>query len=160
MYVAAGGSCDTLTPRDTFAEASGDCDGGALLSVYRTDAGVYGAIAAMEGLQDTNPSPHVIAAGYDWIVAGDDAGSYADAMGGEAVQIGVPGSEEPTALDLTTDAGLCAADAELTNLELNDAIAPLLGLPSDRDDRTAADDDEIREYKNAAFLRECPERAG
>lgn len=63
-------------------------------------------------------------------------------------------------LDLTTDAGICAADAEMTNLELNNALAPLLGLPTEGYARTYAQDDAIREYKNAAFLRECPERAG
>ncbi|WP_307323856.1 hypothetical protein [Microbacterium sp. SORGH_AS_0862] len=66
----------------------------------------------------------------------------------------------PQSFDLTTDAGLCAADAEMTNLELNDAIAPLLGFPADRDQRTYDQDDAIRAYKNAAFERECPARAG
>jgi hypothetical protein len=61
--------------------------------------------------------------------------------------------------DLTTDAGLCAADAELTNLELNDALAPLLGFPAARDDRSVEQDDAIRAYKNSAFARACPERA-
>lgn len=60
--------------------------------------------------------------------------------------------------DVATDAGLCAADAELSNLELNDAIAPLLGYPSSRDDRTVEQDDAIRAYKDAAFARACPER--
>jgi lactate dehydrogenase-like 2-hydroxyacid dehydrogenase len=63
------------------------------------------------------------------------------------------------ALDLTTDEGLCAADAELTNLELNDALAPQLGFPADRDARTVEQDDAIKAYKNAAFARACPERA-
>lgn len=63
------------------------------------------------------------------------------------------------ALDLSTDAGLCAADAEMTNLELNDAIAPLLGFSPVRDDRTFEQDDAIRAYKNAAFTRVCPARA-
>ena len=66
-------------------------------------------------------------------------------------------AEDP--LDLTTDAGLCAADAEMTNLELNDAIAPMLGYPADRDLRTFEQDQAIREHKNAAFLRACPARA-
>lgn len=61
--------------------------------------------------------------------------------------------------DLATDAGLCAADAELTNLELNDAIAPLLGFPAARGDRSLEEDDAIRAYKNEAFERACPERA-
>lgn len=61
--------------------------------------------------------------------------------------------------DLTTDEGLCAADAEMSNLELNDAIAPILGFPADRDARTFDQDEAIREYKNAAFLRACPARA-
>lgn len=62
------------------------------------------------------------------------------------------------ALDLVTDAGLCAADAEMTNLDLNDAIAPLLGYSPVRDERTVDQDDAIRRYKNAAFARACPER--
>ena len=62
-------------------------------------------------------------------------------------------------LDLSTDAGLCAADAELTNLELNDALAPLLGFPAERDLRTFDQDEAIRAHKNAAFLRACPARA-
>jgi hypothetical protein len=62
-------------------------------------------------------------------------------------------------LDLVTDAGLCAADAELTNLELNDAIAPLLGFSPVRRDRTVDQNDAIRAYKNAAFSRACPQRA-
>lgn len=64
-----------------------------------------------------------------------------------------------TETDLTTDAGLCAADAEMTNLELNDAIAPTLGYPADGDLRTPDQDAAIRDYKNAAFLRACPARA-
>lgn len=68
-----------------------------------------------------------------------------------------PTTAEP---DLTTDAGLCAADADMSNLELNDAIAPLLGYPSNRKARTPEQDDAIREYKNAAFERACPARAG
>lgn len=63
------------------------------------------------------------------------------------------------ALDLSTDAGLCAADAELSNLELNDALAPMLGYPASRDARTSDQDEAIRFYKNAAFGRACPERA-
>ncbi len=62
-------------------------------------------------------------------------------------------------LDLTTDAGICAADAEMTNLELNDALAPLLGYPADRDSRTDEQAEAIREHKSAAVLRECPGRA-
>lgn len=71
----------------------------------------------------------------------------------------VSASAPAAALDLVTDAGLCAADASLTNLELNDAIAPLLGFSPVRDDRTIEQDDAIRAYKNAAFTRACPERA-
>lgn len=63
------------------------------------------------------------------------------------------------ALDLTTDAGLCAADAELTSLELNDALAPLLGFAADSDLRTPDQDDAIRTHKNDAFTRACPARA-
>lgn len=62
-------------------------------------------------------------------------------------------------LDLMTDAGLCAADAELSNLELNDALAPMLGYPANRDARTSDQDEAIRSYKNAAFSRACPARA-
>lgn len=76
-------------------------------------------------------------------------------MGGcEAVRIGEPGAVATPAtpsFDLTTDAGLCAADAELTNLELNDALVPLLGCPADRDLRTPEQDEAIRAHKNAAF---------
>jgi hypothetical protein len=71
-----------------------------------------------------------------------------------------PTPEANATLDLTTDAGICAADAELTNLELNDALAPLLGYPADRDSRTFEQDEAIREHKNAALSRECPARAG
>lgn len=71
----------------------------------------------------------------------------------------VSASAPAAALDLVTDAGLCAADAEMTNLELNDAIAPLLGYSPVRDERTVEQDDAIRSYKNAAFTRACPERA-
>lgn len=73
-----------------------------------------------------------------------------------------PSSVTPPAdevLDLTSDAGLCAADAELSNLELNDALAPMLGYPASRDARTSDQDEAIRFYKNAAFGRACPERA-
>lgn len=63
------------------------------------------------------------------------------------------------ALDLTPDQVLCALDEELTGRELDDAMAPLLGFAADRDLRTPAQDDEIRDYKNAAFMRACPERA-
>lgn len=71
-----------------------------------------------------------------------------------------PGTESESQTDLTTDAGLCAADAEMTSLELNDALAPILGFPADRDARSFEDDEAIREHKNAAFERECPARAG
>lgn len=159
-YAAAGGQCARITPRDTsLAEEAGDCDGGALLTTYGSREQRDGAISALEGLQLTNPNPHVIAVGPDWIVNGADAGSFAEAMGGWEVPIGDQAPPAPN-LDLTTDAELCAADAELTNLELNDALAPLLGFPADRDARTTTQDDAIREYKNAAFLRECPARAG
>lgn len=47
----------------------------------------------------------------------------------------------------------------MTNLELNDAIAPLLGYPADREARTFEQDEAIRDYKNAAFERMCPSRA-
>lgn len=62
-------------------------------------------------------------------------------------------------LDLTTDIGLCDADMRLSNLELNDALAPILGYPADREQRTTEQDDAIRAYKNAAFERACPSRA-
>lgn len=67
-------------------------------------------------------------------------------------------SAEP-AYDLTTDQGLCAADATVTNLELDDLVAPLLGLPASAALRTAAQDDLIRTYQDDAFLRACPARA-
>lgn len=71
-----------------------------------------------------------------------------------------PSAAQPApAFDLTTDEGLCGADAELTGLELNDALAPQLGFPADRDARTIEQDDAIRAYKNDAFNRACPERA-
>ena len=82
-----------------------------------------------------------------------------------SVFVGADTSPSPTvsasapALDLVTDAGLCAADAKMTNLELNDAIAPLLGFSPVRRERTLEQDDAIRGYKNAAFSRACPERA-
>lgn len=160
-YVAAGGQCDSISLRakSAVSEASGDCDGGALLSIYASRAEVDGAIRILEGLQVTNPSPHVIAVGDDWIVNGANAGDFAIAMGGEPRQIGKPIPTAQTTHDLSTDEGLCAADAELTNLELNDAIAPLLGFSPDRDARSSYQDDAIREYKNSAFLRACPARA-
>lgn len=81
-------------------------------------------------------------------------GMCADA--GYRIETAAETSADP---DLTTDAGLCAADAEMTNLELNDALAPLLGFPPDRGARTLEQDDAIRAHKNAAFARGCPERA-
>ncbi|OYC97196.1 hypothetical protein CI089_01180 [Microbacterium sp. Yaish 1] len=158
--MAAGGACATITPRETVvAEEAGDCDGGALLTTYRSESQRDIAIDTLEALQDTNPRPHVIAVGPDWIVNGPDAESRAAAMGGDAVQIGEPAPDEP-GFDLTTDAGLCAADAEMTNRELNDALAPVLGYPADRDARTIDQEEMIRGYKNAAFERACPARAG
>lgn len=62
--------------------------------------------------------------------------------------------------DVSTDAGICVADADMTNLELNDAIAPVLGYPADRDARTPEQDQAIRDFKNAAMQRMCPSRAG
>jgi hypothetical protein len=78
---------------------------------------------------------------------------------GRLIVLYVTPAAPPPALDLTTDQGLCAADAELTNLELNDALAPQLGFPADGDARTVEQDDAIKAYKNAAFARACPERA-
>lgn len=71
-----------------------------------------------------------------------------------------PNGPSAGGMDLTTDEGLCAADAEMSNLELNDAVALVLGYPGDRDLRTFDQDDAIRDYKNAAFQRACPGRAG
>ncbi len=164
MYDDAGGQCENPQRRSTaVAEDTADCEDGAVVSVYTSETQRDSAIEVLRGLQDTNPSPHVIAVGADWTVSGEDAGSLASAMGGEAVQIGDPTADvettDPT-LDLTTDDGLCAADAELTSLELNDALAPLLGYSADRDLRTYEQDDAIRAYKNAAFERACPARAG
>lgn len=159
-YVEAGGQCATLTPRETaVAEQAGDCDGGALLTTYRSDSQRDAAISALEGLQESNPRPHVIAVGSGWIVNGADAESRAEAMGGTAVQIG-QGVDPAPAFDLATDEALCAADAAMTNFEINDALAPLLGYPADRDARTSDQDEAIREHKNAAFERACPARAG
>jgi hypothetical protein len=70
-----------------------------------------------------------------------------------------PVNPSPSGIDLTTDEGLCAADAEMTNLELNDALALVLGYPGDRDLRSPVQDDAIRDYKNTAFERACPARA-
>lgn len=161
-YVAAGGQCDQIAERASIAvaEEAGDCDGGALLTTYRSETQRDSAISVLDGAQATNPSPYEIAVGPDWIVNGADAGSFAAAMGGVARQIGVAAPPAAAQQDLTTDEGLCAADAEMTNLELNDALAPVLGFPADRDARTSAQDDEIREYKNAAFARACPARVG
>jgi hypothetical protein len=69
-----------------------------------------------------------------------------------------PGDDQKT-YDLTTAVGICEADAELTNLELNDALAPLLGFAPDRRLRSPDQDQAIRDHKTAAFLAECPERA-
>ncbi|TGO04414.1 hypothetical protein SERN_2007 [Serinibacter arcticus] len=79
-------------------------------------------------------------------------------MTATATSDGVP--VPPDANDpLLSDEGLCAADAEMSSLELNDALAPLLGFSGDRNKRIPGEDEEIREYKNAAFERACPERA-
>lgn len=161
LYVDVGGQCATMALRanSAVAEAAADCDGGALLTTYGSESQRDGAIRVLEGLQESNPSPHVIAVGPDWIVNGADAGSFATAMGGESRQIGTLVSAGAAEYDLTTDAGLCAADAEMTNLELNDAVAGLLGYSVDRGSRTFEQDEAIREYKNAAFMRVCPARA-
>lgn len=164
MYSDAGGECENPQRRSSaVAEDTADCEDGAVISVYASETQRDSAIEVLRGLQDTNPSPHVIAVGSDWTVSGEDAGSVARAMGGEAVQIGEPTAAVQAtdpALDLTTDAGLCAADAELTSLELNDALAPLLGYSAVRDLRSAEQDEAIRAHKNAAFERACPERMG
>lgn len=159
LYIASGGDCDTLRPRtgSRVAEEAADCEDGALLTIYESEAQRDGAIRVLEGIQEITPSPHVIVVGPDWIVNGSHVEGLADAMGGVAQQIGTPVPE--VEFDLTTDAGICAADAELTNLELNDVLAPVLGYPADRDQRTFEQDEAIRAYKNAAFQRECPERA-
>lgn len=91
LYMDAGGQCDTIRPRsNAVSDEAGDCDGGALLSTYESEMQRNSAIYVLKGLQDTNPSPYVIAVGPDWIVNGADAGSFAAAMGGEPVQIGKP----------------------------------------------------------------------
>lgn len=159
MYIEAGGECDSISPRQiSVAEEAGDCDDGTLLTTYSSESQRDGAIVVLQGLQDSNPSPLVIVVGPDWIVNGGDADMIAAPMGGEPMQIGEPAVDP--GFDLTTDAGLCAADAEMTSLELNDALAPLLGFPADRDARSFEQDEAIRDYKNAAFERECPARAG
>lgn len=74
----------------------------------------------------------------------------------------IPTFKEPTAeatFDLNTDEGICAGDAAMTSLELNDALAPLLGISPDREVRSVHEDDVIRAHKNAAFTRACIERA-
>lgn len=159
-YVQAGGQCERITRRNLkVAEEAGDCNGGALLSTYSSTSQRDTAIATLEGAQATTTRPgYVIAVGDGWIVNGPDAGTVAAKMGGTTRMIGTPAPS--TSSDLTTDEGLCAADADMTNLELNDAIAPLLGYPADRDARTADQDQAIRDYKNAAFERACPARAG
>lgn len=83
----------------------------------------------------------------------------ADAQKAAEAQAAADAAAAAGSLDLSTDAGLCAADAELTSLELNDALAPLLGFPADRDLRTPTQDDAIRTHKTDAFTRACPERA-
>lgn len=90
MYVDAGGKCEDVKLRvdSSVWEEAGDCDGGALLTTYRSQAQRDGAIVALEGLQDSNPSPHVIAVGPDWIVNGADAGEVAATMGAEVREIG------------------------------------------------------------------------
>ena len=159
-YVAAGGQCSPISVRDTaVSDQAGDCSDGALLTTYSSESQRDSAIDALEELQVTNPSSHTIAVGPDWIVNGGAAESVAETMGGVTMQIGEPGVSIAD-YDITTDAGLCAADAELSNLELNDLVALLLDYPADRDLRTSEDDEAIRAYKNEAFLRECPERAG
>ena len=160
MYIEAGGQCDSITTRTTaVASEAGDCADGALLTTYTSVSQRDSAILVLKGLQDTNPAPHVVAAGPDWIVNGPEAGLVASAMGGEPLQIGEPAvnAAQP---DLSTDEALCAADAEMTNLELNDALAPLLGFSPGRSARTPDQDDAIRAHKNAAFERACPERVG
>lgn len=95
------------------------------------------------------------------IAAAEDAAQQADdaaRKSAETAQL-LEAIETAASFDLSTDAGLCAADAEVTNLELNDALAPLLGFPADRDFRTAEQTEAVRAHKNAAFLRACPERA-
>jgi len=77
----------------------------------------------------------------------------------EAIPSAAPSTPSAGGVDLRSDQGLCAADAEMTNLQLNDAIAVMLGYPGDRDARSYEQDDAIRDYKNAAFERACPARA-
>lgn len=87
----AGGQCETIKPRSVAgARDAGDCDSGAPLTTYNSEGLRDAAIRTLETLQDSNPSPYEIAVGDDWIVNGADAGSFADAMGGEAKRIGWP----------------------------------------------------------------------
>lgn len=157
-YIEAGGQCVSFSTRDTaVAESATDCDDGALLTTYSSGTQLDAAIRVLQRLQDTNPSPHVIAVGSNWIVNGGAAQDVAAAMGGRTQQIGTPAPS--TTRDLRTDEGLCAADAEMTNLQLNDAIAVILGYPGDRDARSYEQAAAIRDYKSAAFERACPARA-
>lgn len=162
LYVAAGGECNVVSLRSNSAVAdeAGDCENGALLSVYSSQTQRDAAVDALDRLQETNPSPYDIALGPDWSVSGSNAGSFAVAMGGEVVSIGANSTPTESVYDLTSDDGICSADAELTNLELNDALAAVLGFPTNRDNRTLEQDDAIRDYKSAAFARACPSRNG
>lgn len=160
LYARAGGECITLIPRDTKqgADETAYCDGGAILSTYASEAQVADAVALLGSIAGT---PYEIAVGSDWTVHAKDAGILALEMGGRAVQIGEADRiTTPTAesFDLATDEGLCSADSKMTDLELNDAVAPLFGFPAERRSRTYEETEKIRAYKNAAFSRECPER--
>jgi len=93
---------DALAPDHSTAAEVGDGDGGALLTPYESEGQRGASIRVLEGLQDANPSPYEIAVGDDGIVNGADAGSFADAMGGEVRRIGTPA---PSAqFDITTPA--------------------------------------------------------
>lgn len=162
-YVAAGGDCDDWeqTDRVRAAAASGDCSTNAVLMTFDSSSAAKSTADALLGMVAAGEE-RTLLMGADWLINAPDVRDVADSVGGEILSATgpEPAPSQTATVDLSSDAGLCAADAEMTNLELNDAIAPLLGYPADRDSRTSEQDQAIREYKNAAFERACPARAG
>lgn len=150
--------------RVTLALQSGQCSDADVLMIFTGESAVHEAAQNLKALVST------FVVGENWIVNTDRPYAVTYAIGGTFVEgsgdaLDDEGeSDDESAVDtsgydLTTDEGLCEADSDLTNLELNDAIALLLGFPADRDERTYDQDEAIRDYKNEAFLRECPARA-
>ncbi|QXT62257.1 hypothetical protein [Tessaracoccus palaemonis] len=166
--LGAGGYYCTDWQRDdrvALALQSGQCSDADVLMIFTGESAVHEAAQNLKALV-TN-----FVVGENWIVNTDRPYAVTYAIGGTIVEgtgdaldtedESDDGSAavDTSGYDLTTDEGLCEADADLTNLELNDAIAPLLGFPADRDERTYDQDEAIRDYKNEAFRRECPARA-